>query len=458
MVEDNGGYIMSLQAILGRATEAQWEVYSQHTHRIDIQLRQRATEAIIRLDNTGYGIRVIIPSSSGAGVGYAACNSKEELETTARKAHDLAKINRSPFFELPTKRKFPSVKALDRNIVRDPEGTAKDYAEEAQAIISDEKNISLTYGKVRTYVVDTQIVNSRGLSCKTKGTYVYVEMTLKVGNGTSPTEFWPTRFGRRIDDLAPKKIIAEWVEIAKNSLKRHPPSTKVTTVILAPAVVCDIFVPTIGFHSTADALKRGLTQFKEGAKVAAEELTVVDDGLYPYGLCTNPFDDEGQPQQTTSVIERGVFRNYLHDQLHAHAMHAKPTGNGIRPKSLGRDVDERYQLLPEDATTNLLIKPGKQSLEELIRDVKHGIIVYHCAWINPDEITTRFGSEIRNAREIVNGKLGEAIVGGTMSGAATELIQKITGLSDTAEIVSGQSFGCVAPYTRVDGVQISGLS
>lgn len=458
MVEDHGGNSLTIQATLGKATAAQWEVYIQRTHRIDLQLRQRGTEAIIRLENTGYGVRVIIPGSSGAGVGYAACNSEQELETTARKAHDLAKLNRSPFFELPTRRKLPSVKTLDKKIVRDPEATAKDYAEAAQAIISDEKSISLTYGKVRTYVVDTQIVNSRGLSCKTKGTYVYLEMTLKVGNGVSPTEFWPTRFGRRIDDLAPNKIISEWVDIAKNSLKRHPPTTKETNVILAPAIVCDIFVPTIGFHCTADALKRGLTQFKEGAKVAAKELTVIDDGLYPYGLCTNPFDDEGQPQQTTSIIEKGIFKNYLYDHLHAHAMHAKPTGNGIRPKGLGHDVDERYQSLPEDATTNLLVKPGNQTLSELIHGVKEGIIIYHCAWINPDEITTRFGSEIRNAREIVNGKLGEAIVGGTISGSALELIQKITGLSDTAEIVSGQSFGCVSPYIRVDGVQISGLS
>ncbi len=457
-MENKGSDSVNIQAMLDRATEAQWEVYIQHSHRTDLQLRQKGMEAVIRLENTGYGVRVIIPRSGGAGVGYAACNSKEELEITAAKAHELAKMNHSPFFELPTQRKLPSVKTVDRKIVRDPEGTAKDYAEASQAIISDQKDISLTYGKVRTYVVDTQIMNSRGLSCKARGTYFYLEMTLKVGNHDNPTEFWPTRFGRRIDDLTPNKIIPEWIDIAKNSLKRHQPSTRETTVILSPAVACDILVSTIGFHSTGDAVQRGLSQFKEGERVAAEELTVVDDGLYPYGLTTNSFDDEGQPQQRTSVIEGGVFKNYLYDQLHAHAMHAKPTGNGIRPRGLGHDVDERYQTLPSDTTTNLTIKAGKQTLEELIGDVKEGILIYHCAWINPDEITTRFGSEIRNAREIVNGKLGEGIVGGTMSGSALDLVQKITGRSDTAEIVSGQSFGCVAPYIRVDGIQISGLS
>ena len=449
---------MSIQAILEQATKVQWEVYVQHSRRTDVQLRQHGTEARIQQENTGYGVRVIIPRTDGAGVGFASCNSQEELEATARKAHELAKLNRSPFFELPTKKTLPSTKGVDRKILRDPDAAARDYAEAAQTIMSDEKDISLTFGKVRTYVVDTQILNSRGLSCKSKGTYIYLEMTFKVGKGSSPTEFWPTRYARRISDLVPTKIIPEWLNIARTCLKRHPPTTKETAVILSPSVVCDVFVPTIGFHASAEAVKQNLSQFKEGDKVASDQFTVVDDGLYPYGLRTNPFDDEGQPQQRTKIIERGVFKSHIYDQLHANTMHAKPTGNSIRPRAFATDVDERYQIPPANTTTNLSIKPGNQSLDELIRDVKEGIMIYQGAWINPDEITTRFGTEIRNAQEIVNGELGDGIVGGTLSGSALDLIKKVTGLSDKAEVVSGYAFGCVAPYMRFDHVQISGPS
>ncbi len=458
MVENNGGDSVNIQTILDRATEAQWEVYIQRSQRNDLQLSQHGTEAVIRQENTGYGVRVIIPRTDGAGVGFAACNSEGELEVAARKSYELAKLNRSSHFELPTKKKLPTVQTADRKILRDPEAAARDYAEAAQAIISDEKEISLTYGKVRTYIVDTEIMNNRGLSCKSKGTYTYLEMTLKIGSGGSPTEFWPSRYARRMSDIAPNRIIRQWLDIARSCLKRHPPATKDTTVILSPSVACDIFVPSIGFHSTGEAVERNLSQFKEDERVASDQFTVVDDGLYPYGLRTNPFDDEGQPQQRTGVIERGVFKNRIIDQLHAQTMHVKPTGNGIRPKAFGLDVDERYQLLPANTTTNLSIKPGNQSLHELIRGVKEGILIYHCAWIAPDDITTRFGSEIRNAQEIVNGELGGGIVGGTLSGSALDLMNKITGLSDKAEIVSGYHFGCVAPYMRFDHVQISGPS
>jgi predicted Zn-dependent protease len=455
MVEDYWGDRMNIPAIMDKTTKAQWEVFMQRSRRAELQLRRSEREATIWQENTGYGIRVIMPRGDGAGVGFASCNSESELESTARRAHDLAKLNRSPFFELPEKKKLPSASTADKRILSSGERAVRDYAEEAQALISKERDISLTYGKVRTYAVKNEIVNSRGLAYKSIGTYIYVEMTLKVGLGSNPTEFWPSRYARRVSDVAPDKLVPKWLEIARSSLRRHTPKTKETTVIFSPSVVCDAFVPTIGFHASAEALKLNLSQFKQDDKIGSEQLTVTDDGLYPYGLRTNPFDDEGQPQQRTKLIEKGIFKKRIYDQLHAHTMRAKPTGNGIRT-GFGADVDERYSTLPANANTNLSIEVGNRSLDSLIEEIDEGIIIHEAAWLNPDQITTQFGSEIRNAQEIKNGDLGEGIVGGTVSGAVLELLQNISGISNQAEITSGSSLGCVAPYIRFDRVQISG--
>jgi PmbA protein len=453
-VEIQSGDCMNIPQILDKVTRAQWEVYIQHSKRTDLHLRGNQREASIRQENTGYGVRVILPRGDGAGVGFASCNSDQAVERTARRAHDLAKQNRSPFFELPGKKKLPTTKTFDTEIKDNMAKVAKDYAETAQSLISNEKDISLTFGKVRTYVIENQLLNSRGLFYKSTSTQLYVEMTFRVGR-SNVTEFWPTRRACRVADLAPDKIIPEWLTIARSSLKRHPPKTERTTVIFAPTLVCDTFVPTVGFHASAQAVKQNLSRFKKGDKIACDRLTIVDDGLYPYGLRTNSFDDEGQPQQRTAIIERGSFRNYIYDQLHAQTMESKPTGNGIRA-GFGADADERYQLAPENSATNLSIKPGKVSLDALIREVKHGLLIYHTAWLNPDEITTRFGAEIRNAQEIENGELGEGVVGGALSGTALDLLLKVSGVSNYPEVVSSYSIGCIAPYIRFDGAQISG--
>jgi len=456
-VEDEGGDCMNIAGLMDRATRAQWEVYIQHSKRTDLQLRGNEREAVIRQENTGYGVRVIVPRSDGAGVGYASCNSVVDLEATARRAHDFAKLNRSPYFELPTRKKLPPVRIVDRKILNGTEQVGKEYAKDALDIISQEKDISLTYGKVRTYVVKDEIINSAGIDCESLGTYLYVEMTLKIGSGGHATEFWPSRYSRQIRDLAPDKIVPEWMKIARSCLNRHAPSTGKTTVIFAPSVVCDLFLPTIGFHSSSEAVNLNLSAFKKGQRVASEALTVVDDGLLPFGLRTNAFDGEGQPQGRTKLIEKGVFRNFLYDQLHAQTMHAQPTGNGIRG-GFGADVDESYQVPPGNSHTNLSIRGDSRSLDDLIKDTRDGLMIYHAAWLNPDRITTRFGSEIRNAQSIRNGELAEGVVGGSFSGSALDLMTHISGISNRPEIVSAYSFGCVAPYIRFEDVQISGSS
>jgi PmbA protein len=454
-VEDYWGDRMNIPAIMDRTTKAQWEVFMQRSRRAEVQLRQNDREATIWQENAGYGIRVVIPRSDGAGVGFASCNSENEIEGTAKRAHDLAKLNRSPFFELPEKKKLPSVGTVDKTILSSGERVARDYADAVQALISKERDISLTYGKVRTYTVKNEILNSRGVAYKSIGTYIYVEMTLKVGIDNNPTEFWPSRYARRTSDIAPDKLIPQWLEIARSCLRRHTAKTEETTVILSPQVVCDAFVPTIGFHASGEALKLNLSRFKEDDKISSEQLTVLDDGLYPYGIQTNPFDDEGQPQQRTRLIEKGIFKNRIYDQLHAHTMRAKPTGNGVRT-GFGVDVDERYSTLPTTANTNLSVRAGNRSLDSLIEEVDEGLIIYETAWLNPDQITTQFGSEIRNAQEVRDGDLGEGIVGGTISGTVLELLQGISGISDRPEIVSGSPLGCVAPYIRFDRVHVSG--
>ncbi len=56
---------------------------------------------------------------------------------------------------------------------------------------------------------------------------------------------------------------------------------------------------------------------KSGEKVASENLTIYDDGLFAGGLRTGLFDGEGVPHQKTPVIEKGVLRNFLYDNYSA---------------------------------------------------------------------------------------------------------------------------------------------
>jgi len=54
-----------------------------------------------------------------------------------------------------------------------------------------------------------------------------------------------------------------------------------------------------------------------GHKVAADEITVVDDGTLNRRRGSLNVDDEGTPTQCTVLIENGILRGYIQDKMNA---------------------------------------------------------------------------------------------------------------------------------------------
>ena len=57
-----------------------------------------------------------------------------------------------------------------------------------------------------------------------------------------------------------------------------------------------------------------------------------------------------RPRKSTTLIERGILKNYMQDKLNAGLMGMKPTGNGRR---------ESYAHLPMPRMTNTYMLGGR---------------------------------------------------------------------------------------------------
>ena len=99
-------------------------------------------------------------------------------------------------------------------------------------------------------------------------------------------------------------------------------------------------------------------------RVAAEGVTVVDDGTLPGRRGSINIDDEGTPSRRNTLIENGVLVGYLQDKLNAELMGMEATGNGRR---------ESYAHLPMPRMTNTFMLAGEDDPQDIIRSVKKGI-------------------------------------------------------------------------------------
>jgi predicted Zn-dependent protease len=192
-------------------------------------------------------------------------------------------------------------------------------------------------------------------------------------------------------------------------------------------------------------------------EVATKNLTIISDGLYPYGMMTSGFDDEGVPQKKNILIKNGIFKNFVYNQFYALKDKTKSTGNGFRQGPTFFVFDGKYMNQPIDQFSNFYIKPGRKTLEELIREVDHGILVDTFSWLSPDSVTGQFSSEIRTGYYIDEGEISTPIKGGLVTGNFFELIKKISGISNKSVITSGGTIlSGICPYVRFEDVQIAG--
>ena len=444
--------IPKIEAKLKASGVDNYEIYMQTPVVTQLYLRQGKVELINEVKHLGYGIRIL---DKGFGMTSSNQTRDSQIEECVKNAMLMARQSKPEKFTFPRQRKVAHVDIVDKRIRDNPEDVVRDFAEQLVNMADTEK-VELPFAKVKAYHIETSIMNSEGLDREKEETILFTEISFKTSLKGQLSEYWATRYSRRPEDILTTDL-ERWAKLARENLKAEMPKTEKLEVILPPHVICDLLVPVVGTHSTGRALKTGTSKFEEGELVANEHLTIFDDGLCPYGIQSSPFDDEGNPQGKATIIENGVFKNYLYDQYYGLQYGKNSTGNGIRQTTVFFYIDEKFKLLPRNQTSNFRVKPGKKTLEELISEVSRGLLVYKFSWLNPHEASGSFASEIRNAALIENGEIVRPIKGGLVSGNVFTTIKNVTGISREAEIASGETaFCCISPYLRIKDVQIAG--
>ena len=145
----------------------------------------------------------------------------------------------------------------------------------------------------------------------------------------------------------------------------------------------------------------------------SEMVNVVCDARLDHGpgLGTFAFDDEGVPAQSTDIIRNGLFVGYMTSRETASAIGQKRSNGTMRADGWAR--------IPLIRMTNVSLKPGQQSLDEVF-GVDHAIYMQtNKSWsIDDKRYNFQFGCEI--AWEIRNGKRVRMLKNPSYSGISTE--------------------------------------
>ncbi len=125
-------------------------------------------------------------------------------------------------------------------------------------------------------------------------------------------------------------------------------------------------------------------------------VNIVADATVPGGLGTFGYDDEGVPAQRAQIVEEGRFVDYLT---------SRQTAATLQQESNGCMLADGWSNVPLVRMTNINLEPGEGTLQDIIEDTEHGILMdAPKSWSLDDKrLNFHFGCEY--AYEIVNGEI-----------------------------------------------------
>jgi len=156
-----------------------------------------------------------------------------------------------------------------------------------------------------------------------------------------------------------------------------------------------------------------LTTEKLGTfRYGSEHVNITADATILKGLGGFFYDDEGVQAQRIEIVKEGIFSGYLSSRETAAKLGLERSGGAMRADGWNR--------IPLIRMTNINLEPGDWTLDEIIHQTKHGILMQDVvSWsIDDKRLNFQFGCEI--AREIVDGSLGQLYKNPTYTGITYE--------------------------------------
>jgi PmbA protein len=434
-------------ALTKGAAEAEAYVYEGQATSVAIE-RGQITKSN-RIIDRGLGVRVSV--TKAVGFAYTnIINSQNAIEDTILKALSAARASKpdQDWKGLPERKPFSSAeKTYDPEILAlRSEDLVNAASVMLDAAANADKRVFPIEGGVGAAYLSNAIANSNGIKGFDKGTVIECSLAAIAKEGNTVTPMCFEFNAERSYDVDVEWVGKEAARLAVSALKTKRVETRSTKLILTQFALQELLYYTLINAVKADSVQRNQSPFKGkiGTKVASENLTTYDDGLFPSGLRTATFDGEGAPHQKTLLVEKGVLRNFLYDNYSAKKEGKESTGNASRTG---------YLSTPSIEATNFHIMPGSKTSDQLINEVDDGLIIYYLQGAHSSNpVSGEFSVVATPAWKIRKGEIVHCSRGVMLAGNIFEVLKNVSAVADN-ERKMGQ---LVSPWLLVENVKVIG--
>lgn len=406
------------------------EAYVTHARTFNVKAYQGEVESVSSAEPRGAGVRVV--SSGRTGFAYTTDMTNDGLDEVvgqARTNGSHATADEAVALAEASSDGFAEVHGLydDRQSEVTPEEKVAFALELDAATRGHDKRVRAVEEAVYSDSDATvAIATSTGIAGSYRETNAWCYSMAIATDGDDTEVGFEFDVGRGLARLDAHDVARRAAARALDVLGASKiPSAKMP-VVFDPYVTGQ-FLGVLGNALTGEAVQKGRSLFagKTGESVAADALTLIDDGRVEGAPGSAPWDAEGVATQRTVVIEGGVLASFLYDTISARRGGRASTGNAARAG---------FKSAPGPAPSNLAFEATAPSREEVLERAGRALLVqdFHGVHSGANPISGDFSV----------GVTGRLLV----DGAAERPVKEVTIAAPMLDILSG--IVAVAPDRR----------
>ncbi len=341
------------------AQDARVSIYESQNSSVEV--REEKIDKLEQSTRSGLSISLYVDNKYSAH-STSRLNNKEELKSFIEEAiagtRFLAEdeYRRLPEPELYFKGKVKDLKTFDEEFLSvDPQDKIKAaFALEKEVLGKDERIISVS-ASYYDGMSSSVMVTSNGFEGDTENTYYGLYASVSVNGGDSRPESGWGDSAIHFKDLETQGIGETALKRGLDKIGQQKIESVKMPMIVENRSAGRSLGPLISaLNGSAIQQKNSFLVNKLGKKIASDIFTLLDDPFIEGGRGSRMFDGEGLALKKRAIIEEGILKTYYIDTYYARKLEMDPTTGG---------------------TTNLVLKPGNRSLEEMISSLDRGLFI-----------------------------------------------------------------------------------
>jgi PmbA protein len=400
------------------------EVFIVSSEETPVQFEANRLKRIQGKQSTGVALRII----KEGRVGYASTTDLSDTQGLVANAAETAPFGVKARFKLPTKAQYPQIDIFDPATESISIEKMITLGEELIALVTKHTPDIICEAMVAKDIISMRLMNSGGGEASYKKSIFSLGIMGSLIRGTdmlfvgeSQSSCHPLTKPKEIAD-----VVIRQLELARNQASVP---TKPLPVILTPRGVASALVPSLMMAFNGKIVLEGASPIgnRLGKNVFDSRLSLWDDPTLAYRPNSRPCDDEGVPSQRTPLIEEGRVASFFYDLQTAALAGTKSTGNGNRNGGL-----------PTPSPTTLVIAPGKTSFEEMVKDIKEGLVIEQLMGAEQGNILGGdFSGNVLLGYKVERGKIVGRVKNTMVSGNIYQVLKEVAAIGSEAKWVGG---------------------